>query len=346
MATHVQLRGLGATRTSPTRRHRHLRTMLVALPALLLTGLVGAAFAFGLDSIQGSISAYYLGPMRDVFVGCMVGIAVCLVAYRGEALEDYALNLAGFYALFVAFVPTQLAHSLAKLGTEQERADVIASLRVTIAAVLLVSAAFLTVEVRTGHWAYRELRKNTVTRWFFRISTVLAVAFIGLLVWRTLEGETFDNVHVAAAVLLIASMATAVASYAWPARTGSLRPPTAGSDKRSDRRRHGQVPVDLLAHGGRRDRHRHRRRAGVRVGVRRHHRGAVGAGAVRRVLAHPDPAEVGSADGRGAAAGDGRRGSRHLTPAPATPRRQRSASSLRAPTRAAPTATSAAAAIP
>ena len=214
--------------------YRHLRTMLVALPALLLAGLVGAAFAFGIDSIQGSISAYYLGPMRDVFVGCMVGIAVCLVAYRGEALEDYALNLAGFYALVVAFVPTQLAHSLAKLGTDQERADVIASLRITIAAVLIVSAAFLAVEVKTGHWAYQELRKNTVTRWFFRISTVLAVAFIVLLVWRTIEGETFDNVHVAAAVLLIASMATAVASYAWPSPTGSMRPPTERSKKRRE----------------------------------------------------------------------------------------------------------------
>lgn len=208
--------------------YRHLRTMLVALPVLLLACLVGAAFAFGLDSIQGSISAYYLGPMRDVFVGCMVGIAVCLVAYRGEALEDYALNLAGFYALFVAFVPTRLAQSLAKLETEQERADVVASLRVTIAAVLLVTAAFLVVEARTGHWPYRELRKNTVTRWFFRISTVLAVAFVVLLVWRAVEGTTFDNVHLAAALLLVASMATAVASYAWPARTGSLRPERTG----------------------------------------------------------------------------------------------------------------------
>lgn len=214
--------------------YRHLRTMLVALPVLLLAGLVGAAFAFGLDSIQGSISAYYLGPMRDVFVGCMVGIAVCLVAYRGEALEDYALNLAGFYALFVAFVPTRLAQSLAKLETEQERADVVASLRVTIAAVLLVTAAFLVVEARTGHWPYRELRKNTVTRWFFRISTVLAVAFVVLLVWRAVEGTTFDNVHLAAALLLVASMATAVASYAWPARTGSLRPERTGPARVGD----------------------------------------------------------------------------------------------------------------
>ena len=233
MAIHHQLRSSG----DPYFAHetyRHLRTMLVALPVLLLLGLVGAAFAFGLDSIQGSISAYYLGPMRDVFVGCMVGIAVCLVAYRGEALEDYALNLAGFYALFVAFVPTQLAHSLAKLETEQERADVVTSLRVTVTAVLLVTAAFLVLEAKTGHWPYRELRKNTVTRWFFRISTVLAVAFLVLLVWRTVEGTTFDNVHLAAALLLVASMATAVASYAWPAPTGSLRPPTAGSRRRRE----------------------------------------------------------------------------------------------------------------
>ncbi|KQR16013.1 hypothetical protein [Cellulomonas sp. Leaf334] len=233
MATHEQLTSSG----DPYFAHetyRHLRTMLVALPLLLLAGLLGAAFAFGLDSIQGSISAYYLGPMRDVFVGCMVGIAVCLVAYRGEALEDYALNLAGFYALFVAFVPTQLARSLAQLGTDQERADVVASLRVTIAAVLIVTAAFLVVEATTGHWAYRELRRNAVARWFFLVSTLFAIAFVALVVWRAFEGTSFDNVHLAATLLLIVSMATAVASYAWPARTGSLRPPTAASRRRAE----------------------------------------------------------------------------------------------------------------
>ncbi|WP_146925702.1 hypothetical protein [Cellulomonas xylanilytica] len=207
--------------------YRHLRLMLVALPGLLLLALVGAAFAFGPGSVQGSISAYYLGPMRDVFVGCMVGIAVCLVAYRGEALEDYALDLAGFYALFVAFVPTQLAATLAELETAQERAEVISSLRVTIAAVLLVTLAFLVAEAGEKRRAYGELMKNTVTRWFFRLSTVLVVAFLVLLVWRAVEGTTFDNVHLAATVLLIVSMATAVASYAWPGPTGASRRPRA-----------------------------------------------------------------------------------------------------------------------
>ena len=40
-------------------------------------------------------------------VGALFAIAACLVAYQGVGLlEDYALNGAGFYAVFVALVPT------------------------------------------------------------------------------------------------------------------------------------------------------------------------------------------------------------------------------------------------
>ena len=87
-------------------------------------------------------------------------------------------------------------------------------------------------------------------------------------------------------------MATAVASYAWPAPTGSMRPPTARSRRRKEAGRTGDgtgtyqwifwlmvgggIVIAVVA------------KLRVHVGVRRHHRGAVGAGAVRRVLAHPD----------------------------------------------------------
>ena len=79
--------------------------VLVALPLLMFVASVGTFMATG--TVQGSISAYYAGPLRDVFVGMLVGLAVCLVAYKGAPVEDYALDLAGFYALFVAFVPFQ-----------------------------------------------------------------------------------------------------------------------------------------------------------------------------------------------------------------------------------------------
>ena len=345
MATHVQLRGLGVTRTSRTTRTATCAPCSSRSPRSYSSGLVGAAFAFGIDSIQGSISAYYLGPMRDVFVGCMVGIAVCLVAYRGEALEDYALNLAGFYALFVAFVPTQLAHSLAKLETEQERADVIASLRVTIAAVLLVTRC---LPHRRG--ADRSLGLPGATQ-EHGDQVVLPV----LLPAR-------DRVHRPARLAHARGVPSTTSTSPRPCCSSpAWRPPS-----RATPGPHGPVPR------ARPPRLVRSARTGDGTGIYQwvfwlmvgggiliatvlelvfrprtpSSSRSCGAGAVRRVLAHPDPPEVGSADRRGAAARDGRCGSRHLTPAPATSRRQRSASRLRAPTRTPPTATSTPAAIP
>lgn len=200
--------------------YRHLRMILIALPALILAGSVLAVGAFGWDSVQGSISAYYLGPMRDVFVGAMVGTAVCLVAYRGAPLEDYALNLAGFYALFVAFVPTQLDQTIAGLKPEAGE-ELIESLRVTILAVIVVTIVFLVVEWRSGHWAYQALRQKTVTKRFYQAASVLALGFLVLVAAKAFADDSFDGIHLAATLLLIASMATAVASHAWPERAGT-----------------------------------------------------------------------------------------------------------------------------
>ena len=197
--------------------YRHLRMMLVALPVLLL--VTSALAALVLRTVEGSISAYYLGPFRDVFVGAMVGTAVCLVAYRGGPLEDYALNLSGFYAVLVAFVPTGLADTLAELGP-RERAELVDSLRVSIAAVVVVAAVFLLVEWRTGQWPGPELRRNRLTRFLFRGSTLLGIAFLALLAWRVVEGDDFGGVHLAATFLLMGGLVTAVASHGWPTVTG------------------------------------------------------------------------------------------------------------------------------
>lgn len=224
--------------------YRHLRMILVALPFLILVGTI-LAFAFQLESFQDSISAYYLGPLRDVFVGAMVGTAVCLVAYRGPPLEDYALNLAGFYAVFVAFVPTRLDKTFACLrdpGVDPSNEDclglspailqqsgpdrlkqleeLIMSLRVTIAAVVFVTVVFLIAEWLTGHWSYRRLKLNPVSKRFYQGSTLLGLAFLVLLLVKAADAS-FAHIHLAATLLLIASMATAVASHAWPERTGS-----------------------------------------------------------------------------------------------------------------------------
>lgn len=189
--------------------YRHLRLIVVALPALLLIGSMLIYFTTG--EIEGSISAYYLGPIRDIFVGAMVGTAVALVAFRGSSpLEDYALNLAGFYAVFVAFIPTALATTLGEL-TEVERQETVTALRVTAAAVIILTAAFVVVENRSEYWSVPQKSDQTGRRAFIAMN-VVALAFLGLVIWRAVVGD-FAAVHTSAAVLLVASLVMAVWSH-------------------------------------------------------------------------------------------------------------------------------------
>jgi hypothetical protein len=85
--------------------YRYLRTALV----LLLVGL-GAAVSWQTHrqgSYLSSVSAYYYTAAQAMFVGALIGLAVCMMVLRGtNAVEDVALNLAGMFAAVVAIVPT------------------------------------------------------------------------------------------------------------------------------------------------------------------------------------------------------------------------------------------------
>lgn len=67
-------------------------------------------------AVQDSLSAYYHavpectvlgGVYRDLFVGFLAAISACLIIYSGFGkLENWLLNLSGFFLLGVAFFPT------------------------------------------------------------------------------------------------------------------------------------------------------------------------------------------------------------------------------------------------
>lgn len=199
--------------------YRYLRLMMITLPTLLL--LASALAFFWLGIVETSISAYYLGPVRDVFVGVMMAAAACLVVYRGSSpLEDFALDVAGFFAIVVALVPTDLGHTLAVLDGAA-RDELIASLQVSVVAVLVVSAVFIRVEVRTAPWPPAPLGPHRPTRVVAALTNAVLVLFVVLVVLRVIEGREFAGVHATAAVLLIASLAVAVASHGWPESTGA-----------------------------------------------------------------------------------------------------------------------------
>lgn len=189
---------------------RYVRLMLLVVPLLLVVAIV--IYGIVNQRIEDSLSSYYLGPARDLFVAMLVTTGALLVVYSGEALEDYALNLAGFYAMFVALVPTRLGETLATLAPA-EQGKLILSVRVAIVAVLIVSAAFVWLGIRTSSWPHKALMHSTLTRALGWISTGLLAVFILLLIWRAFEGKTFAWVHASAAFLLIFSMGIAIASH-------------------------------------------------------------------------------------------------------------------------------------
>jgi hypothetical protein len=87
-----------------TYRTLRLGLGVVAFALPLVLALIG--FARGI-SLQGSISAYYHTSMRDVFVGVLFAAGATLFLYKGfSPKEDWALNLAGTFAVLAALVPT------------------------------------------------------------------------------------------------------------------------------------------------------------------------------------------------------------------------------------------------
>lgn len=214
--------------------YRYLRWLMIVLPLVLFAVTVLTAVQQG--RLESSISAYYGGPVRDVFVGVMIATAACLVAYQGASLlEDYTLNGAGFYAVFVALVPSSLGEILATLRTTRTpdgftATDYVWSLRFALSVVLALCAVLLVIELRTRRTT-RLWQSHGLNRLFVLVSGVALAAFLGLAMaqlWGPApEDVTMDGlalplldrqlrIHDLAAILLIASLMVAVWSHAFP----------------------------------------------------------------------------------------------------------------------------------
>jgi len=110
------------TRDQIVGTYLNLRVWMAALAfALPIVLCVGGQLHAWIDhplEIQNSLSAYYhavplnkcpdshLGVYRDLFVGILTAISICLITYRGYTqLENWMLNFAGFFLALVAFFP-------------------------------------------------------------------------------------------------------------------------------------------------------------------------------------------------------------------------------------------------
>lgn len=240
--------------------YANLRWLLALLPAVLFITTVGTAIVQG--HLEGSISAYYGGPVRDVFVGVLIAEAALLVAYQGATLaEDYNFNGAGFYAVFVALIPTGLTDNLEALRAGLELspegvtpAQYIWSLRISLTVVVLLSAWLLMRELRRRRQLRDLLRGDWWAIAFIVVTFGTLVGVQGLAMWQlwappaaevTMGGLSSVpllnqipylgqlRIHDLSAIFFMCALALGVAAHAWPqwaARNREALPHTATED--------------------------------------------------------------------------------------------------------------------
>lgn len=240
-----------------------VRRLLVALPALLF--LASVAMAVQSRQFESSISAYYGGPLRDLFVGVLVATAACLLAYRGESLvERYNLQGAAAYLVVVALVPTGLDGILDDLRAGAALspdgvtpAQYVWGLRFGLTFTILLVAVVFWRRFRSG-----TLRTaDRLGRAFVVVTLGVLAAFLALALWQlwwppadevTLPGvQVFGvraTIHDLAAIFFISALVVAVWSHAWPraaARRGGHR---VGADELATQGRYRAI-LALMAAG-------------------------------------------------------------------------------------------------
>lgn len=200
--------------------YRYLRLGVPLLVVLLGAALVHRIFLAEQDCWLGSISAYYYTAVRAVFVASLCAIGACLIINRGNTdREDIALNLAGFLAFFVAFIPTPLKGPDAlAAGTEAgcgrsnvpSEEQLAAGIDNNLAALLIAAVACLAL----AWWFWSRSASRTAA--FTRALVLASVLMLALVVLFNADpGLMRKYGHLVAAVGLFLAIGVVVAMNAF-----------------------------------------------------------------------------------------------------------------------------------
>jgi hypothetical protein len=167
--------------------YRYLRLSIIMLMMLLGTA-VGLQIIADDGELLLSVSAYYYTPARGVFVASLCAVGACMIIHRGRSdLEDVLLNLSGYLAFFVAFVPTPRQQAVAGRGTAVIPADFVDAVINNTWAILIVGALAFVVEMAV----LPQRERSTRTRGGKAALVASAVAYLGLLLFFLLARQSF-----------------------------------------------------------------------------------------------------------------------------------------------------------
>lgn len=187
--------------------YRYLRLAIILLTLLLGVG-VGMQIASDGGAVLMSVSAYYFTGARDVFVASLCAIGACLIIHRGRSdTEDALLNLSGYLAFVVAFVPTTPAQAVYDPGAQVAQVpiapDVGASITQNTWAALAVGLVAFVLEMVL--MPQRERRRHTRQGAVVRLAGAVGyLVLAGVFIFAREPFFTYG--HTIAAVLLFAGI--------------------------------------------------------------------------------------------------------------------------------------------
>lgn len=204
--------------------YRYLRVIAILPAVWILFSVIGTWIVEG--HLRTSISAYYGSPVRDVFVGGLMACGICLIAYKGETqVEDYVLNFAGLNVFFVALVPNTFG-DLVNDASVEERAELFASLAISLTTFLIVAVIFIGVDRRFFRWekfdwaTQQKTAKRLVIATFLFELVVLGFVVVATLMACASASSTaiYKFVHFGAASTMVVNLIFAASSYAFPGK--------------------------------------------------------------------------------------------------------------------------------
>lgn len=181
----------------------------ILLPFVLVAGHL---IIFNGASALTNMSTYYHTGMRDLFVGAICAIALFLFFYKGyDRWDNSAANLAGFFALGVAFFPT----------VKEGPWDWIAWVHFSCAACFLVILALISIFLFTrGEEHLTEMKKKR-NQIFRACGIIMLVALASIEVFFLF----FDGINSDSRFVLIAETVTLMAfGISWLTKGGTLYP--------------------------------------------------------------------------------------------------------------------------
>jgi len=181
----------------------------ISLPFVLV---IGVLLIPGGTTIQDSISHYYHTGMRDVFVGALCAVALFMFFYSGyDKWDDWAGNLAGVFAMGVAWFPTTAAGP----------SDATGMIHFTCAALFFLTLTVFSLFLFTQKDANPTPRKLIRNRIYIICGIIMIICLIAIAIYYTLfhnDGAKSSFVLVAEAIALIAF------GVSWLTKGGTLYP--------------------------------------------------------------------------------------------------------------------------